>query len=135
MATTDNGLPYPTMVQAPDVPYWLEQLAATLDPLMVDTGVVQVPLLPGVGTGALYARRIGPLAILMFEGVSTSGGGVIAELPPEFQPGGTPPSPRGVIAATGTDPAVARVVLSTNVTLFGYISDTLYYGSVTYPVV
>lgn len=36
MATTDNGLPYPTMVQAPDVPYWLQQLAEALDPHVAD---------------------------------------------------------------------------------------------------
>lgn len=102
------------------------------DPYLTDTTPITLASTAG---GALYARRIGPLAILMFEGVSTSGTGVIAELPPEFQPGGTPPNPRGVIATTGTDPAIARIVVSTNVTVFGYIAGTAYYGSVTYPVV
>lgn len=102
------------------------------DPYLTDA--TPITLTPTAG-GALYARRIGPMAILMFEGVSTSSGTAIAELPPEFQPGGGSPNPRGVLATTGTDPVVARVLVSTTVTLFGYIAGTAYYGSVTYPVV
>ena len=92
MATTDNGLPYPTMVQTPDVPYWLEQLATTLDPLMVDTGLVQVPLLPGLDTGAqLCVRRRGYAVELATLGnIAGAAGSIPTGLVEVVAPGGLP---------------------------------------------
>lgn len=96
MATTPNGLPFPTGTDN-DVAYWLQQLAESLDSLNIDTG--WLPLTPASGVTA-YAqrppmiRRIGDQVLCVggFSGVATANNTAVTTIP-ATSPAGVPLRP------------------------------------------
>lgn len=92
MPETTNGLPYPPGTGVlPDVPYWLQQLAEFLDPLVVvEDATGQAPTSgQGWAGGTVDVRRIGPMVtvdVSVTLGTASNAGAILLQ---------GLPSPRG----------------------------------------
>lgn len=122
MATTGNGLHFPTDLDVPDVPYWNQTLAEDLDPLAKDTGWVDITTGwqsgwgPSSGATATHIRRIGRQ--VMIEGrllstttqsVTNSYSTVVIGLASQFRPVGN--NAYGM-AVVGSPVGVAEIIVN-----------------------
>lgn len=94
MATTPNGVPYPSGNSIPDAAYWLQQLAEYVDAtIAADTGWQPVEFATGwsefSSSHRVRVRRVGKICHMKGAVARASGGLLTAvlQLPPGFGPG------------------------------------------------